>query len=243
SAVVDEVIPPPHDELSLAVLEAVARSDPAGALFALDGALQTGRTVDRFCDHLIDHVRTLMLIHVCGADTDLVDVGDAMRSTLVEQAGKFDAPTYVYMIALLEEVRRSVRSSGAARALADAAVVRLAMSRQFSDIAPLLERLESASTSAVESPPSSRSVAPPLLTDAKKNDTIEPVAVKPPTRSSIGNPKQWERAINDPLVRKVKDAVEGTLLDVRPAGPESPRAASPASAEEAEEDSSLFAAG
>jgi DNA polymerase-3 subunit gamma/tau len=234
SAVVDEVIPPPHDELSLAVLEAVARSDPAGALLALDVALQTGRTVDRFCDHLIDHVRTLMLIRVCGADTDLVDVGDAMRSTLAEQAAQFDAPTYVYMIALLEELRRSVRSSGAARALADAAVVRLAMSRQFSDIAPLLERLESAPTSPAESPP--------RPTDAKKNDTIEPVAAKPPTPSSIGNPKQWERAINDPLVRKVKEAVEGTLLGVRPAGPESPAAASHASADEAEEDSSLFAA-
>ncbi len=243
SVVVDEVIPPPHDELSLAVLEAVARSDPAGALLALDVALQTGRTVDRFCDHLIDHVRTLMLIRVCGADTDLVDVGDAMRSTLAEQAGQFDAPTYVYMIALLEELRRSVRSSGAARALADAAVVRLAMSRQFSDIAPLLERLESVSTSPAELPPASRQAAPPGPTDAKKNDTIEPGAANPLTPPSIGNPKQWERAINDPLVRKVKEAVEGTLLDVRPAGPESPPAASPASAEDAEEDSSLFAAG
>lgn len=140
----DEVIPPPHDELAAAVMQAVSDQDAAGALQALDRALQTGRTVDRFCDHLIDHVRTLMLLHVCGADTELVDVPTQARSTLAEQAAAFDAPTYVYMIALLEELRRNSKFSGAARALADAAVVRLAQSARFSDLRTLLARVDGA---------------------------------------------------------------------------------------------------
>ena len=133
-AVADEIIPPPHDELASAVIECVAQSDAAGALHALDRALQSGRTVDRFCDHLIEHVRTLMLLRVCGSDTDLVEVPGSFRPALIAQSEKFDPPTFVYMITLLEELRRNVKASGAARALADAAVVRLAMSRQFSDI-------------------------------------------------------------------------------------------------------------
>ena len=243
SAIVNEVLPPPHDELSAAVIEGVAERDAAGALRALDHALQTGRTVDRFCDHLIEHVRTLMLLRVCGSDTDLVDVSATMRTALAAQAEKFDAPTYVYMVALLEELRRNVKFSGAARALADAAVVRLAMSHQFTDIGTLLGQLEVGGAA-----PST-----PRPSDVKKNAAPEsaprrelplsvpsagPTAVERPSprRSSA----DWERAARDPLVQRVKAAVDGTLLDIHPAQPAPANAAPPSEAAD-EGEPTLFA--
>jgi len=141
TAIVDEILPPPHDELAAALIRCVADQNAAGALRALDDALQTGRTVERFCDRLIEHIRTLMLLTICGRDSDLVDVSESHRTELYAQASKFDAPTYVYMITLLEELRRNVKFSGAARALADAAVVRLSMSKQFTDISAVLAEL------------------------------------------------------------------------------------------------------
>ncbi|MCH8252613.1 MAG: DNA polymerase III subunit gamma/tau, partial [Planctomycetes bacterium] len=149
-AVLDETLPPPHDELAAAVIDAIAESDAAAGLRALDAALQTGQTVDRFCDQLIDHMRTLMLLRVCGSDSELVDVSERMRPKLAEQAEHFDAPTYVYMISLLEELRRNVKFGGAHRALADATLIRLAMSRHFTDINTLLESLDDGG-SAMES--------------------------------------------------------------------------------------------
>ncbi|MGB2985214.1 MAG: DNA polymerase III subunit gamma/tau [Phycisphaerae bacterium] len=237
AAVVDEIIPPPHDELALAVIDCVAKRDAAGALRTLDRALQSGRTVERFCDHLIGHVRTLMLLRVCGQDSDLVDVADSMRPTLSEQATNFDAPTYVYMITLLEELRRNVKFSGAARALADAAVVRLAMSQQFTDINELIERLDGGEVAS----PSAATRG-----DSKKNETASPATggretelnTAPPTTSTERHDRQsgrggarpdlappqtrlssaeWERVAQDPFVLRVKEAVEGTLSDVRPA--------------------------
>jgi DNA polymerase-3 subunit gamma/tau len=237
AAVVNEIIPPPHDELASAVMDCVARQDAAGALCALDGALQSGRTVERFCDHLIDHVRTLMLLNVCGENTELVDVESGMRPALSKQAGHFDAPTYVYMIALLEELRRNVKFSGAARALADAAVVRLAMSRQFTDIPKLIEQLEGGGGATV---------SPPTRAPAKKNDTVSRAVSGTRTERGAGpsasstarsdspesaSPAQpdlapapvrlssteLERFATDPLVNRVKEAVDGTLLHVRPA--------------------------
>jgi DNA polymerase III subunit gamma/tau len=139
--IVDTILPPPHDELASDVIEAIAAGDAAQTLAALDTALQSGRTVDRFCDHLIEHVRTLMLMRTCGTETELVDVSASMRPALAKQAARFDPPTCVYMIALLEELRRNVKFSGGARALADAAMVRLAMSGQFTDIAELLKQI------------------------------------------------------------------------------------------------------
>jgi DNA polymerase-3 subunit gamma/tau len=171
--VVDQVIPPPHDELSMAVVDRIAAADPGGALSALDAALQTGRTVDRFSDHLIEHMRTLMLISVCGADTDLVDVPPNVRTELAEQAKRFDAPTYVYMISLLEELRRNVKSSGAARALADAAIVRLAMSHKFTDLETLLDRLDDGAPAAPAAKPSAApraSIQSPPPLEAKKKE-------------------------------------------------------------------------
>jgi len=239
SAIVNEVLPPPHDELSAAVFQCVANRDAAGALRALDQALQTGRTVDRFCDHLIEHARTLMLLRVCGPDTDLVDVASTTRTTLISQSDKFDAPTYVYMISLLEELRRNVKLSGAARALADAAVVRLAMSHQFTDLGVLLGRLE-----GNDAAPSAPAVA------AVKKDADSGAAARrspPPSGSAAAEqptprrtPEEWERAARDPLVQRVKAAVDGTLLDIRPAQPESANAAPPSEAAD-EGEPTLFA--
>jgi DNA polymerase-3 subunit gamma/tau len=216
AATVDQVLPPPHDETSLALLDRVAERDPGGAMGVLDQGLQSGRTVERFCDHLIEHVRALMLLQTCGGDTDLVDVSASLRPAMVEQSKKFDAPTYVYMITLLEELRRSVKSSGAARALADAAIARLAMTHQFSEIAGLLAKLDGGER---------RAAHPPQTGDAKKNpssDAVRPASNPPQAAGQPSAPTSvcaadLERASRDPLVRKVKAAVDGTLLDVRPA--------------------------
>ena len=231
--VVDAVLPPPHDELSSSIMECVAAGDAGGALRALDAALQSGRTVDRFCDHLIEHVRTLMLLRVCGADTDLVDVTDQARTALLAQAEKFDGPTYVYMIALLEELRRNAKFSGAARALADAAVVRLAMSEQFTDINALIKRLESSEPGGGSKAPPS---ATPDATAKKKEGRVTVIAereipsatvsdVKPmPVATASGaasklSQADCKRAERDPFVERVREVVDGTLLKVRVASP------------------------
>ena len=235
-AVLDETLPPPHDELAAAVIDAIAESDAAAGLRALDAALQTGQTVDRFCDQLIDHMRTLMLLRVCGSDSELVDVSERMRPKLAEQAEHFDAPTYVYMISLLEELRRNVKFGGAHRALADATVIRLAMSRHFTDINTLLESLDDGG-SAMESGVVQKE-------RAKKKETVEirGIATRPAGRpaegiaeagqTTAGRPSaaratgggtvvsaDLRRAAADPLVRRITEAVEGTLFNVRPAEP------------------------
>ena len=235
-----EIMPPPHDELASAVVEAVGRQDAAAALRALDDALQSGRTIERFCGHLIEHVRTLMLLRVCGEDTDLVDATEQVRPNLIAQSLGFDAPTYVYMITMLEELRRNVKFSGAARALIDAAVVRLAMSQQFSDIGSIIEQLGDGGTASAIGTPGETTkkkvagevglAASPLgdsgthegrrgESGAENPDaetkTTPRRAVSSPSSTSVGS-KTWKRVACDPLVERVRSAVDGTLHDIRP---------------------------
>ena len=232
-AVLDELLPPPHDDLAAAVIEAVANRNPAGALQTLDRALQSGRSVERFCDHLIEHARALMLLAICGKDTDLVDVPESLREKMAERAGQFDAPSFVYMISLLEELRRSVKFSGAARALADAAVVRLAMSSQFTDLAGLIERLDSGATAPPTKPrgtvgvtagSTAESASRPVEKSARLVAPATPADVaRPASRiaSSQVSAADRDRALRDPLVQRIKDAVDGTVVDIRPAtGPQ-----------------------
>lgn len=151
SAALDELLPPALDEFSYALVAELAAGDAGAALRRLDDALSGGETLERTCELLLDHVRKLMLVRVCGADTDLLDVSEALRPRFVEQAAAYEPPVYVYMLTLLEDLRRAVRSSGSGRALAEAALVRLAMAAQFTDIRALLSgqvRVESAAESA-----------------------------------------------------------------------------------------------
>jgi len=233
-AVVDELLPPPHDELAHALIDCVAQQDAKGALEALDAALQRGQTVERFCDRLIEHLRTLMLLRVCGEKTELVDVAAQVRPQLIAQAEQFDPPTYVYMVALVEELRRNVKYSGAARALADAAVVRLAMSRQFTDIDALLENLEGDSE-APAAPQAGASAKRPPTRSRTKDDKPATTTQKPSKPAPRVSSAEMEQAKRDPLVQRAQEAVEGTLFNVQRAEPAAVESAGGTEAPEAEE--------
>jgi len=151
-ALVNELFPATHDELFAHLLDCLADGDAARALDVVDRSLAQGHTLDHWCELLIHQVRDLMLLRVCGPETDLVDVPAGLRERLATQARRFDAQAFVYMITVLEELRRSVRYSGSGRALVDAAVVRLAEAPRMSSLESLLERLgpPGGSTAAVD---------------------------------------------------------------------------------------------
>ncbi|MCH7813296.1 MAG: DNA polymerase III subunit gamma/tau, partial [Planctomycetes bacterium] len=140
---IEQILPTAHNELVFDLLDKVAAHDAAGALQSVERCLGSGQTAERLCEALLEHLRTLMVLSVCGPDTDLVDASRQVREELVRQAAAFDAPTYVFMVALVQELRRAVKFSAAGRALLDAAIVRLAMSEQFSDLKTAMAALGS----------------------------------------------------------------------------------------------------
>ncbi len=148
----EEILPTPHDQILAELIDRWADHDAAGALGLLDQCIAQGYSLDRFCDAMIDQLRTLMILAVCGPDTQLVDVPAAHRQEIVARSAKFDAAAYVHRIAVLEELRRNIRFSQAGRALADAVVVRLSEAVPQASIAKLLAHLEggSATPGAVE---------------------------------------------------------------------------------------------
>ena len=156
----EEVLPTPHDQLLAALIDSWAARDAARAIEAFDRCLAEGYSLERFCDAMIDQLRTLMLLAVCGPDTPLVDLPGQFRDEVATRSRKFDAAAYVHMIALFEDLRRNVRFSQAGRALAEAVVVRLAEAVPYASLARLLERIEGATGEPVSIPAADKKKAP-----------------------------------------------------------------------------------
>ncbi len=241
---IEDLLPTAHDEVIATLFTAVAGDDAAEALRCVERSLGAGQTAARFCDAVIEYLRSLMLLAVCGTDTDLVDIAGSAREQLASQCKQFDAATYVYMIGLMEEVRRQVKASSAPRPLLDAAIVRLAMSSSFSRVEELLQRLDGVPT--VEAGAKKKSeprVAPATQAVRDRADTggedqgqgaatstgstVRGAAeswpiVKTPLRSG-GRPEAPARAMSEernalmqrPVVRKALEMYGGTIVDVR----------------------------
>ncbi|GJM26643.1 MAG: hypothetical protein DHS20C16_30580 [Phycisphaerae bacterium] len=154
---IEDVLPGGHDETLSALVEALAQHDAAKALECVDRSLISGYTPERFCESFIEYARTLMILSICGGETELVDVAGAHRDQLNAQSQSFDAASYVYMIGLLEETRRRVKSSSAPRPLIDAVAVRLALAELFVDVGDAIEKLDQAE----EAQPAKKKVVQP----------------------------------------------------------------------------------
>jgi len=232
----EEVLPPAHDELLAQLIDKLAAGDAAGALGLVDATLGRGETPDQWCANLIAQLRDLMVVRMCGPETDLVDVPAGLREPITVQSQKFDGATYVYMISVLEELRRSVKFSGSSRALVEAAVVRLAEAPKFSAIESLMERLEGKGAAPTSKPAAvaaavrpSVSAMPPVF-DKKKvmpaaGENREPAivnrSVAAPVVAAVSAPPQrvkredMEAAYKDPMVQQAMQVFGGRLMSVR----------------------------
>jgi len=195
---VDEFLPAPHDELLADLIDALATGDAAAAIACTDRSLSRGQTPDQWCSALLSQLRDLMILRVCGAETDLADVPATIRPRLVGQSTQFDAGAYVFMITVLEELRRATRNSGSGRALVEAAVVRLSETSRFASIESLLQKFDGAPAGAPSAAAAPVARTTPPSSPAR---TAAPAGATRPVRRDPGPAPGTTGAASDRLVR------------------------------------------
>ena len=160
-----------------------------------------------------------MLLRVCGAETSLVDLPSTAMQSMLPLAQRFDSDAYVYMIAVLEELRRSVRSSAVGRALVEAALVRLASGVSYQSVQSLLDQIGSDGGRIGDA---ARSAGPRggELDEAKKKVTPAPGPVHPPVPARAAAPPRFPAP---PALPR-----GGADQPTRPAQAAAPRPSSPA---------------
>jgi DNA polymerase III gamma/tau subunit len=165
-----------------------------------------------FCNDTIEVVRTLMHIRTCGVDTPIADVPAGRREKYDRLARQFELSQYVQLIAMLEELRRNVRFSGAGRALTDALMVRFAKMHEWAPIEQLLSQLQTAAAGEKKNLPASvgkhaeptSEPQPPLASNvvpARPATQCQPHAAEDPPRGYADLPEaggcEAEFACND----------------------------------------------
>lgn len=156
----------PERALIGALIDAAAEANTAAALGAAHQLLSTGTSVEQVLTALADRFRDLMVIHACGADTELVDLNDDARKAADRQAQRFDPAGLVHNIALCDAVARSSRTSTFPRALFDALVVRLCMAEKLADVTAIVSGTARAAPTlppATSAPSRPAPASPPAL--------------------------------------------------------------------------------
>src|SRR4051812_21862809 len=135
---IEQLLGLPRAQLIFDLAESIGQADVKRTLVQTDKIISGGLAPDTLIASLVDHLRNLLILRTCGPDSTLVEVPGLSMKELQAQAAKFDATVLAQDIALLEELRRQLRTSQAGRALLDAALVRLALAEQFTQIGDLL---------------------------------------------------------------------------------------------------------
>ncbi len=128
----------PDTELIGALIDAIAAGQAGPALQKADALLSKGISIDTLLETLSSRFRDLMLLCACGPDTPLVDLSDQARQAEAARCLPFDPAGLTHMIALCENVQRSVKSSSSPRSLMDALIVRLAMTEKIAEVTAVL---------------------------------------------------------------------------------------------------------
>jgi DNA polymerase-3 subunit gamma/tau len=135
----EEYLGCPNSEKVHNLLSKIADSDASGTLAAIDELVNSGLNEVQIADALVDYMRDLMLVKTA-ADSQTLILSSQQKELATALAGRFDIAALVYNITALEKLRWSLKNSDTARALLDAAMLRLALSEHFINIDSLISQ-------------------------------------------------------------------------------------------------------
>ena len=187
-----------------ALLDHIADHKADQALLLLHRALQDGKDSENLLAQLIDHVRSLLLLSVCGPDRALLDETLEDIQELDRQRTRFSAETLLYISQVLWDTLRKVKDSAQSRVPIELALIKLAESDGLQPLAEVLRRLQAleaslgaAAPGGGSSPPAAapRSPSPPASSAPPPNPARlapqppPPPSPKPQPRPSSDEPK------------------------------------------------------
>ena len=197
------------------LVQAFLDADPAEAIIQTENVLASGVSPADFCSALTEYLRDLMVASACEDSRELLASPPAAHETIQTQGKALKPLVWAYGVTVLEELARGIRFSEQPRSLIDSAMVTLSALTKLIDLAAV-------GSAGPAAPPASTGMDRQAaeLERAKKKFPAEPrndVAAAPvEDQSPQPAPAGYHQALDEPVVRKVMEAFEGRLLDIRP---------------------------
>ncbi|MEM7807017.1 MAG: DNA polymerase III subunit gamma/tau [Planctomycetota bacterium] len=187
------------------IMDAIADGNVEPALSETAGMLTDGLGTDAFLHALVEHAHALLIRKTLGKEAPAGDLPGLDASVLDRQAEAFDVAGLAQAVAILEELRRQIRTAGATgRALLDATLVRLCLGRQFTSVEQLL--------GAAPASPAEKKTAD--LAAAEPEALPEPAETPVQTKAAVNPDAVWD-SVRERLERdqpNVAGLLDGTRL-------------------------------
>lgn len=136
------------DDRLIQIGSALVNRDQAAALAAFHGALDDGVQLGELTDQILFYLRDLMILASGAAKVDLLSVAPASRDDLMHQAEQWGLQAVVAAMQILADTKGRMQRVTYGRALAELALVRVALLEDLTDLSGLIEKLRSGETAA-----------------------------------------------------------------------------------------------
>jgi DNA polymerase-3 subunit gamma/tau len=143
SDLVAEVLGMGDHKAYIGLLGDIAKSDGAAVLGDISGLIDSGQSEVNIVEAMVGYLRDLLAVKVAPGNKELVVLPESQVESIRATAEDFDAAGIIYAITTLEKLRWLVKNSESARALLEAALVRLALSEKFIGIDSIIKHLQS----------------------------------------------------------------------------------------------------
>ena len=169
------------------VVDLLAAKKPAEVLLTIDRMMEQGMDLGEFLSQLTEHLRSLMLFGVGGADTPLLEVTQEELERLKQQGAHFSVDSVIFMIQMLAECRNQMRASGNSRIPVELALVKIAQMEDLRPISEILKRLAGLEQTIQRMPPAANAGNP--------HPPAGPVGSPPPAMAVPLHPVQAPLAV------------------------------------------------
>jgi DNA polymerase III subunit gamma/tau len=151
------------DDRLIDIGQALVDRDKAKSIDSFHAALDGGVQLGELTDQLLFYLRDLMILASEAASVDLLSVAPISRELLQKQAETWGLQSIVAAMQILSDAKGRMQRVTYGRALAELALVRIAMLEDLSNISELIDRLRSCE-------PVSANQTPAQPAAEKKND-------------------------------------------------------------------------
>ncbi len=227
---VEQLLGMPRSQIIYDLTQKIGQGDVRGALEQLQAMLATGLSPDTLLASMVEHLRNLMVVRACGAQSELVEATAIPADELAAQAQRFELVFLTQDIVILEELRRQIRQSQAGRALLDAAIVRLALSEQFTPISDLTDNPASAAAlpaaqkkkSELSGPANPQPAGPSVPASSTRPAVTAPPSTGPPASGGAFGPSN-ANLLDAPQIHRIpsssaaEPAIKPSHADAPPA--------------------------
>ena len=129
------------------ISDATIKSDGAKLIGIIDKVNDLGLDLKKFYSNLIKHFRNLIVVKICGPDTNSIDISDYERNELKQRVGNVSQSYLTWLLNSLLKEETMIKFSSHTKTAVEMALLKLLQIREGADIDKIISKIDLLKTS------------------------------------------------------------------------------------------------